>query len=210
MPNPPSASAGMAAGLGIGPLHPSMHGHISVGWVRWRDGEIYPERSVLDSCYSRSALHHDQQANTRRLPLLTLAPRMPLPQKFTLDLQRGTGFQEHIEVLPSTPISLHHLCCTSWKQRNRSELTSVDGNIFIYAMHDCKDTHSSIFFAHFSRESPKQKFWSSPWAGTITSACIWCYYNSLFVFKICSNNVKPKHLWKTFFLLFFWKLSSLR
>jgi len=43
------------------------------------------------------------------------------------------GSQEHIEALPSTPISVHHLCCVSWKEKNRSELRSGDGKNF----HSC-------------------------------------------------------------------------
>lgn len=136
MPNAASTSAGIAAGLDTGPLHARTHCCWLSQMDGWRSLSCVLDRSVFDSCYSRSALHREQQANPGRqanpgkLPSLTLAPRMLCHCNFTLDLQRGTGFQEHIEALPSTPISLHHLCCTSWKQKNTSELRSGDRKKF--------------------------------------------------------------------------------
>lgn len=54
-----------------------------------------------------------------------------------LHLQRGMGFWEHREALPSTPISLHHLCCMSWKQKIDLSSGQEMEKIYTCAMHNC-------------------------------------------------------------------------
>lgn len=54
-----------------------------------------------------------------------------------LHLRRGVGFWQHREALPSTPISLHHLCCMSWKQKTGLSSGQETEKIYTCAMHNC-------------------------------------------------------------------------
>lgn len=169
-PNCASASARTAAGLAMGT---SMHTHISASLVRLGDGGVWLERSAADDYYSHSASHHNQQANPGRPSLLTSAPRMPVLQQLASSTSREAWDFESTERLCPPPQLVSAICAAcpgsrkqTWAQVRRwKKFTLVQCTI-------AKIHIPENYFARSSGASSEKKSWSSPWAGTITSACI--------------------------------------